>query len=459
MYFLMKFQNYILVLAGCLLVACSNEDDPVTTIEIEPDATLSLMVDNGNDTSLKMTKADVTNLDNIDKSIYSLTLAVFNQGAYEDKGVGVLVACKTVKDDNGSCENVEGVAVHSGPVDVLVLGNLPASLQNKLIIGETTLSDITEEVLFANLADDESKQLTMGSAVHRVSLQSGKVNCMGYNDSEISGKNATVPPVNPGEKSNKYVSVYQSQDKSPRIKLYRNVARIQLKNINFRPSDNYAQDAELTINKVFVANVKSKTRLTSSDEWGEVEWTTPATDAASFWYCGLFEKAEGTLKQGEAILQDELLSVSLKEHEDKGSNFKEYKDKIVVLTPNQSCSAENREDGVIGKTFYVYENTKETVNHTLLVLCGTYKYTPVGKTESETPTVYYTVTVNKPGEGTSGDGSVVTPYIKRNYNYSVNVNIKAPGSKDPYTPDISANLSTSVKVDPWNVVVIKEDVE
>lgn len=454
----MKFQNYILVLAGCLLVACSNEDDPVTTIEIEPDATLSLMVDNGNDTSLKMTKADVTNLDNIDKSIYSLTLAVFNQGAYEDKGVGVLVACKTVKDDNGSCENVEGVAVHSGPVDVLVLGNLPASLQNKLIIGETTLSDITEEVLFANLADDESKQLTMGSAVHRVSLQSGKVNCMGYNDSEISGKNATVPPVNPGEKSNKYVSVYQSQDKSPRIKLYRNVARIQLKNINFRPSDNYAQDAELTINKVFVANVKSKTRLTSSEEWGSVEWMAPVTDASSFWYCGQFAEAEGTLKQGEATLQDELLSVSLVRTDDRGG--KEYKDKIVFLTPNESCSAEEREDGVIGKTFYVYENTKETANHTLLILCGTYKYTPVGETEPVTSDVYYAVTVNKPGEGTLGSGSgELTPYIKRNYNYSVNVNIKAPGAKDPYTPDISANLSTSVKVEPWNVVVIKEDVE
>ena len=58
----------------------------------------------------------------------------------------------------------------------------------------------------------------------------------------------------------------------------------------------------------------------------------------------------------------------------------------------------------------------------------------------------------------SGSGEL-TPYIKRNYNYSVNVNIKAPGAKDPYTPDISANLSTSVKVEPWNVVVIKEDVE
>lgn len=451
MYFLMKFQNYILVFAGCLLVACSNEDDPVTTIEIEPDATLSLMVDNGNDTSLKTTKAEITNLDNIDKDINSLTLAVFNQGAYEDKGMGVLVACKTVKDPYADCRKVEGVAVHSGPVDVLVLGNLSASLLDNLVVGETKLTDIIEEVLSANLKDDESKQLTLGSAVHRVILQSEKVNCMGYSNEYITQQN---------KEGNKYVSVFQSSGTNPRIKLYRNVARIQLKSVNFQPSDNYANGAELTINKLFVANVKSKTRLTSSEEWGKVEWTAPASDAASFWYCGQFADIEGTIKKGEATLQEDLLSVTLKKSGTNPYIKKEYKDNIISLTGGNSCSADTRVDGVIGKTFYVYENMEENVNHTLLVLCGTYKYIPVGLTEPVTSEVYYAVTVNKPGEGTLDSGfGELTPYIKRNYNYSVNVNIKAPGSKDPYTPDISTNLSTSVKVEPWNVVVIKEDVE
>lgn len=447
----MKFQNYILAFAGCLLVACSSEDDPVTTIEIEPDATLSLMVDNGNDTSLKTTKAEITNLDNIDKDINSLTLAVFNQGAYEDKKMGVLVACKTVTDPYADCRNVEGVAVHSGPVDVLVLGNLSASLLEKLVVGETELTDIIEEVLSANLKDDESKQLTLGSAVHRVILQSEKVNCMGYSNEYITQQN---------KEGNKYVSVFQSSGTNPRIKLYRNVARIQLKSVNFQPSDNYANGAELTINKLFVANVKSKTRLTSSEEWGKVEWTAPASDAASFWYCGQFADLEGTIKKGGATLQEDLLSVTLKERGTDPYLHKEYKDNIVSLTGGNSCSADKREDGVIGKTFYVYENMEENGNHTLLVLCGTYKYIPVGRTESVTSDVYYAVTVNKPGEGTLDSGfGELAPYIKRNYNYSVKVNIKAPGAKDPYTPDISTNLSTSVKVEPWNVVVIKEDVE
>lgn len=448
----MKFQNYILVFASCLLVACSNDDDPVKTIEAEPDATLSLIVDNGDDASLRATKAN-SSMENIDKNIYSLTLAVFNHGAYEDKDLGVLVALKTVEDKEGNCGSVDDLKVHSGPVDVLILGNLPKS--TKLEIGKTRLSDVTGEILFANLKEEEN-QLTMGSAVHRVTIQSEKVNCMGYADYQIDQKNREVS-VKPGEISNKYVSVFQSQSSDPynvRIKMYRNVARIQLKSITFQPLAEYANQAELTINSLFVANVKSQTRLTSADEWGNVEWTAPAVNAESFWYCGKFADAEGVLKQGKATKYD-LLSVDL---HDKSGGKEEYKDKIVHLKPGQSCNSESREGGVIGKTFYVYENTEEQTNHTLLVLSGTYKYIPTYQTEPKILPVYYAVTVNKPGEGKL-DGGTVEPYIKRNYNYSVNVIIKAPGSKDPYNPEVSANLSTSVEVLPWNVVIIDEEVE
>lgn len=440
----MKFQNYILILAGCLLAACSNDDDPVKTIEAEPDATLSLIVDNGEDASLRATKAgSIPDFGNLDKDIKTLTLAVFNQGAYEDKEIGVLVACKTSDD----ADKVEGLEVHSGLVDVVVLGNLPNSV--KLKVDETMLSDVIEEVQSVSLKD-EKERLTMGSAVHRVILQSEKVNCMGYSDSEIKDKNLI---------SNKYVSVFQSQGSNPGIKMYRNVARIQLNSINFQPLPEYANGAELTINNLFVANVKSKTRLTAADEWGDVEWTTPSIDdeAEKFWYCGKFADAEGVLKEGKATKYD-LLSVDLINRPSNGG--KENKDKIVILKKDQSCDAAGREGGVIGKTFYVYENKDEQKNHTLLVLSGTYKYIPENQTEPKTLPVFYAVTVNKPGEGKlEGGTGELTPYIKRNFNYSVNVIIKAPGSKDSYNPDMSANLSTSVEVLPWNVVVIDEEVE
>lgn len=445
----MKFQNYILVLAGCLLVACSNEDDPVKTIEAEPDATLSLIIDNGNDASLRATKAEIS-YDDIDKDIYSLTLAVFNQGAYEDKEIGVLVACKTSESPNGVCDAVEGLKVHSGPVDVLILGHVPEHV--KLVVGETKLSDVIEEFLSVRL-EDERERLTMGSAVHRVTLQSEKVNCMGYTDQEISNFN---------QGSNKFVSVFQSQGANARIKMYRNVARIQLNSIKFDPLPEYGNDAELTINNLFVANVKSKTRLTAADEWGDVEWTTPAisNEAKEFWHCGKFADVEGVLKQGKAT-ENPLLSVDLRPYNNSLENEKDNVDKIVILNDrNKSCDAAGREGGVIGKTFYVYENKEEQTNHTLLVLSGTYKYTPEGESGLKVLPVYYTVTVNKPGEGRlEGGAGELTPYIKRNFNYSVNVIIKAPGSQDPFIPGVSANLSTSVKVAPWNVVIINEDVE
>lgn len=445
----MKFQNYILILAGCLLAACSNDDDPVKTIEAEPDATLSLIVDNGEDASLRATKADnIPDFGNLDKEINTLTLAVFNQGAYEDKEIGVLVACKT---SGGADCKVEGLEVHSGLVDVVVLGNLPKSV--KLEVDKTMLSDVIGEGLSANL-EEETDQLTMGSAVHRVILQSEKVNCMGYSDQDIEKENSK-------QTSNKYVSVFQSQGSSPRIKMYRNVARIQLNSIKFQPLPEYANGAELTINNLFVANVKSKTRLTAADEWGDVEWTTPSIDseAEKFWYCGKFAEAEGVLKEGKAT-EYNLLSVDLLPYDKPLESGKENVDKIVILEKNGSCNATGREGGVIGKTFYVYENKGEQTNHTLLVLSGTYKYIPEGQIERKKLEVYYAVTVNKPGEGKlEGGTGELTPYIKRNFNYSVNVIIKAPGSKDSYNPEVSANLSTSVEVLPWNVVVIDEEVE
>lgn len=446
----MKFQNYILILAGCLLAACSNDDDPVKTIEAEPDATLSLIVDNGEDASLRATKAEII-YDDIDKDIYSLTLAVFNQGAYEDRKIGELVACKTAIDENGNCDKIENLEVHSGPVDVLILGHVPDHFE--LVVGKTMLSDVIEEVQSVSL-EDEEERLTMGSAVHRVILQSEKVNCMGYSDQDIEKENSK-------QTSNKYISVFQSQGSSPRIKMYRNVARIQLNSIEFQPLPEYANEAELIINNLFVANVKSKTRLTAADEWGDVEWTTPvgSEKAKEFWYCGEFADAEGVLKQGQATKYD-LLSVELKQHDKSLKSGKENKDKIVILKEGQSCDAAAREGGVIGKTFYVYENKGEHTNHTLLVLSGTYKYIPEGQIERKELEVYYAVTVNKPGEGKlEGGTGELTPYIKRNFNYSVNVIIKAPGSKDSYNPDMSANLSTSVEVLPWNVVVIDEEVE
>ena len=50
-------------------------------------------------------------------------------------------------------------------------------------------------------------------------------------------------------------------------------------------------------------------------------------------------------------------------------------------------------------------------------------------------------------------------YVKRNCKYEINLTILGPGSEVPYDPMISTNLSTAVKVEPWNVKNVHEEVE
>ena len=47
----------------------------------------------------------------------------------------------------------------------------------------------------------------------------------------------------------------------------------------------------------------------------------------------------------------------------------------------------------------------------------------------------------------------------RNFQYNLSYNISGPGSDKPYDPLITSYLSTMVKVNPWNVVVVDSDVE
>lgn len=44
-------------------------------------------------------------------------------------------------------------------------------------------------------------------------------------------------------------------------------------------------------------------------------------------------------------------------------------------------------------------------------------------------------------------------------NNAISLTIIGPGSEIPYDPMISANVSASVKVEPWNVKTIHEEVE
>ena len=68
---------------------------------------------------------------------------------------------------------------------------------------------------------------------------------------------------------------------------------------------------------------------------------------------------------------------------------------------------------------------------------------------------------NHVGEEVTIDGTEKRSkfYVQRNYKYEISLTIIGPGSEIPYDPMISTNVSASVKVEPWNVKTIHEEVE
>ena len=125
--------------------------------------------------------------------------------------------------------------------------------------------------------------------------------------------------------------------------------------------------------------------------------------------------------------------------------------------------------------FYVYENklgeiakvdeasaNRAYANHTLLIVKGDYTYLPKGLVDNESNYVkkedcYYAIPV---GEKVTIDSKEIEGfYVQRNYKYAITLTIIGPGSEIPYDPMISTNVSASVKVEPWNVKTIHEEVE
>lgn len=426
----MKPINYILSLASvCVLFACGNEDTPKEILPsvIEPDATISLLVNTGEKAQLKsFTKADAPTID--DNKIASLTVAVFNAGAYDGHAMGALEVLQTEEaEGDQSITKVEDIEVKSGPVKVLVLANLPESLLKEFTTeGKTfTIDDFIGENAKTTVLSDEIN-VTASSEVYDITTQRGKVNCLGYTNSEVGNKTngVSVSPITLGENA---------------IPLYRNVSRVLLNKINFTPKEQYI-DASLEIKGIYVANVKSKSYLASkANGRGSVEVADITED--NFYWCGAFDEETGSLKEGKARKMSDLL----------------------LYTPESSMILDSEKKQVdgdpIGKPFYIYQN-QAGKNHTLLIVYGTFKY-KLNETDAEyqEQQSFYTVIVNEPGKGSFESESEKHEYVTRNFNYNIELTISGSGSTEPYDKAISSNLSTSVKVLPWNVKIIHEDVE
>lgn len=439
----MNFKNYFLIgLLLCGMSACSS-DDPVGPEEPALQKA-KFAVSVKNDQVVQRTKAEVYS----DKTVNKLTVGVFGEGWST-----VYTQIPTMSID-GQLSQIGPQEVYAGTVRIVVVANASTEVETAL----KKATSIDEFLATPITLGDEylDKGLTMSSQVFEpITIVADQNNYFGYeqNKGEITEDGAVVGVEIKGGGA---------------VELIRDVASVSLKSVTLSRGENYASKS-FTLKEVFVASAKSLSSIASTTRWGEIEKSFSIeneTDYQKYWVGQTFtgdqaSMDEGSYKSGLQTAKDILLKRTL-ETEDATLNFGSswFADAVGTTVPSP-----------VGHQFYVYENTKgerlatDAVtgkgNYTLLVVKGDYTYTAKGGEEITDADRYYTVIVNDPTmENTKYDDTVGKhSYVKRNCKYEINLTILGPGSELPYDPMISTNLSASVKVEPWNVKNIHEEVE
>lgn len=499
----MKLEKYIfLVLLTSFLFSCSNDDEIENNPQVSPvevydyDAYLSLAVRHKD----VPTKASTPSLSlvNFPERIKKLSLAVFSYDSNK------LMAFKEIEaDGNKSLSQVKDVKVASGTVKLLLIANYddipkawynpnPTNTDTKGI-GLTTIDDFLNELPPTTLDKELNGYLTMSSGVLNFNLRAG-YNFIGYSQNTgittIEGKEG-VELLGQELYYNKYVS---------KLKMHRTIARVQIGELVLDPKREYGDTlnggkAKFYLDKIFVANVKNKSNVLAKETSGVVEF--PTKNDKSFWLCGDYADIKGALKDVEATNID-WLGYNFESYDKYGDGTSSqaknqlfsdfpfvnyYEFGISGRTDNQKNTEmhkpgeENhpsslRYDGAaslpIGIFFYVYENNQLSPvenNHTLMIIKGDYHYKKDKDSQwIEVNDCFYAVAINENGSYTYGDDNLQTDdvdhkYIKRNHRYILELNIKGPGNDSAYDKHQSANISANVKVLPWDVVVMNEEVE
>lgn len=409
----MKLKNYFLsMLAIGALVSCSS-DDIADKPSNKPDAFLSLAI---NPEYKLSAKAGVTVLtEDKDDKITSLTVAVFNNGAYEGVDLGKLVAIQTSDLTNAEKDTVENIPVQSGQLQIIAVAN--RDVESKVTLNSTTLAQFL--ALTADLVDEAPDNLAMSSPLLNVTTIPG-ANFCGYKATEKPGYHDATP-----------TSPFASDEG---IQVHRLASRVQLTKLSIsNKTTEWGTPVRFKLDSIFIANAKRYSNIASTAGWGVVE------SATNGWYDGAEVAELGSLK--------------------KHTNGVE----VAWLCEPYSHPAvgAGKDAPLIQSFFYVYENNQSTAtlgnDKTLLLIRGDFTYIPFGGTEEVTKyDCYYAVTVNRPNADKSFDGVAEHNYIKRNVKYNIQVTLQGPGSKEPFDPEAEAHIAAKVQVLDWNVVEIDE---
>lgn len=416
----MKLQNLIYAtMVACAFSACSNDDDPnIPDPALELDATFTTAfsaVGNSGSSLKSTTKASD---DDAFGNVAKIGLAVFNNGA-----MGTAMATdallsymeKTNESDTTAC-----VAAKSGKVKVLVIANPTADMFG----GATTLQAFLDKISSEAI---NTENLLMSSKVYDLTLKAGRnvmVNDLG---NSIFKNNTTNDQLLREEN----------------IKVYRNVARVEVPSITVNPREGFGKGkgATLTLSKIFVANVRPGVRVGGKD-------AITGLFAADQAWCSVVDGGS-VLKAGTATESDAAYSKEV-------TNEIKYTEADV-----QSGKKETINDA----QFFVYDNASATVfgtpitEATLLVLKGSYSYVTDAGSTVTVNNAYWTVAINNSLENTSGKDFPAHCGVLRNVKYVMNVTITGPGNGTIDPDSNAASLTSKIEVVNWGEVVLTPDID
>lgn len=467
----MKLTNCFLPVLAlfCLcLPGCSGSDDIIPGVEEPPvpekeyDAVFSMAI---HQNQKNETKAGALDHWKSYDYITNLNLIVFDANEQ-------LVAFKESRVPEGDVSafgirETDTLHVPSGRVKVLVLANVDIAPDLRKM--GTSLRDFG--ALRRTLDKEVIGRLSMSSDLLTFDLRAG------WNFAGFGSKKGNGTISYKGEVINDALELT-----GQRVKLVRNVSSVFLYQLRMEPASDFKGygDVSFRFKSIYVANVKTVSGIfdLGGDKWGSVE--VPSPEAA--WGTGAFGEGTGELKTNQATVWKSFFYDLVNPPADiaaynelyfylngfwnavfENNGYIDGRDTegnlepvILVCPKDQDVADVSRGHGggiPVGVDFYVYENKNEEDDHTLLVICGDYTYTPVkGQPPVTLKDRYYTVVVNKDGNTEDSDDETRHTYIRKNYNYSIILTVAGPGSDKPYDKRSTAHVSAQIKVRDWDEV-------
>lgn len=409
----MKLQNLLYAtMVTCAFSACSNDDGPnIPDPALELDATLTVGFSAiGANKAPSTFSTPVTRSNATDSEVDRVGIAVFNAGAMSPAMAdGALINYKEQSVTDSEVDSTACVDVKSGRVEILVIVNPPVDAFTDINTLDAFKAAATKNV------ELESAKPIMASSVIPVDVKKGRNVIASATD--IS----------------KFKDVSNSITGEGNIKVFRNIANIQLKSIKLKPREDFKTDAKLKVKKAYIMHYREGVQFFG---------------AATPW-C--------------KVVDTDARIVSNKTGSDTEDKYTHVFEKEVTA----NAPATNMTEG----NFFVYDNSADSpfaenalTNATALVIQGDYSYT-AGNGEARTvKDAYWTVYLNntKAQAGTTNpDYSAVTVHcgVLRNVQYIVNATITGPGSIDPETPSEAASLTANIEVVEWGTVTLDENID